>query len=92
MNRYSSENSLERRPQPGRVRKLDVIDMNDMAERVMDTPFTNAAIFAREYGVHRYTIRKVCNDSGIFHHIAARKPLLTPEQKEQRLGYAYGAG
>lgn len=62
--------------------------MNDIAERVLDTPFTNAGIIGREYGAHRDTIRKVWSDMGIFHHIAARKPRLTVAQRQERVGYA----
>ncbi len=62
--------------------------MNMVAEKILDNPFTNAAIVGREYGVHRDTIRKVWNDMGVFHHIAARKPRLTVAQREERLGYA----
>lgn len=54
----------------------------------LDTPFTNAAVEGREFGVHRDTIRKIWNDTGVFHHIAARKPRLTPAQRDERLGYA----
>lgn len=88
MNRYAAEHSLERLPQPGQIRKLDVLDMNDVAEKVLDAPFTNAAIIGREYGVHRDTIRKVWSDIGIFHYIAAKKPRLTPAQRQERVGYA----
>lgn len=88
MNRYAAEHSLERRPQPGQVRKLDMIDMNDVGERILDNPFSNAASVGREYGVHRDTIRKVWNDMGLFNQVAARKPLLTEAQREQRMGYA----
>lgn len=42
----------------------------------------------REFGVHKDTIRKVWNDAGISHAIAAKKPKLTPAQKEARVGYA----
>ncbi|KAJ6650176.1 Transposable element Tcb1 transposase [Pseudolycoriella hygida] len=62
--------------------------MNNVAERILDEPFTNAAIVGREYGVCRSTVRKVWNDIGIFSHIAARKPRLTEAQREERLGYA----
>lgn len=88
INRYHNEQKLERRPQPGQVRKLDVIDMNSVAERIIDNPFTNAAVVGREFGVHRDTVRKVWNDLGIHHGIAAKKPALTPEQREERVGYA----
>ena len=42
----------------------------------------------REYGVHKNTVRRIWKEAGIFHAIAARKPKLTPEQKEARMGYA----
>lgn len=79
---------MNRRPQPGQVRKLDVATRNDVVGKITDNPFLNAAIVGREYGVHRNTIRKVWNDNGLYHRIAAKKPRLTPEQEEQRLGYA----
>lgn len=88
VNRYATEHNLERRPQPGQVRKLDVLDVNDVAERVLETPFINAAVVGREYGVHKDTIRKVWNDIGIFHYIPARKPRLTQNQRDERMGYA----
>lgn len=88
VNRYATEHNLERRPQPGQRRKLNVLDMNDVAEKVMDTPFINAAVVGREYGVHRDTIRKVWNDIGIFHHVPAKKPRLTQAQRDERMGYA----
>lgn len=88
LNRYAAEHSIDRRPQPGQIRKLDVLDMNDVAEKVMDTPFINAAITGREYGVHRDTIRKVWSDVGIYHYIAAKKPRLTEAQRNERIGYA----
>lgn len=88
MNRYANEQSLERRPQPGQKRKLDVLDVNEVAERILDTPLMNAAVMGREYGVHRDTIRKVWNDVGVFHHIAARKPKLNQAQRDERMGYA----
>ncbi|KAJ6646540.1 Transposable element Tcb2 transposase [Pseudolycoriella hygida] len=87
-NRYAAEHTLDRRPQPGQVRKLDEIDMNAVAEKVLDTPFINAAIVGREYGVHRDTVRKVWNDIGIFSRIAARKTRLTAAQKVERVEYA----
>lgn len=59
-----------------------------MAERILDTPFTNAATVRREYGAHRDTIRKIWSNVGVFHHIYARKPKLTQAQKEERMGYA----
>lgn len=49
---------------------------------------TNAAVVGREFGVHRDTIRKVWNDTGVYHHIATRKPRLTQAQRDERLGYA----
>lgn len=87
INRYHNEHALERRPQPGQVRKLDVIYMNSVAEKIIDNPFTNAAIVGREFGVHRDTVRKVWNDLGIHHHVAAKKPALTAAQREERVGY-----
>lgn len=88
VNRYYTENNLERRPQPGQVRKLDQIELNEVAEVILDNPFTNAAIVGREYAVHRDTIRKVWNDIGINHHVAAKKPRLTQDQRDERIGYA----
>lgn len=64
------------------------MDINDVGERILDDPFTNAAIVGREYGVHRDTIRKVWSDIEVYHQIAARKPRLTEAQKEERMGYA----
>ncbi|KAJ6648501.1 Transposable element Tcb2 transposase, partial [Pseudolycoriella hygida] len=78
-----------RRPQPGQVRKLDVLEINEVAERILDTPFTNAAIVGREFGEHRDTIRKVWNDIGVSAQTAAKKPSLTAEQKQLRLEYAH---
>lgn len=88
INRYQKENNVERRPQPGQVRKFDEIDRNAVAETILDNPFTNAAIVGREYGVHRDTVRKVWNDIGIKHHIAAKKPFMTEAHRQERLGYA----
>ncbi|KAJ6642725.1 Transposable element Tcb2 transposase [Pseudolycoriella hygida] len=88
VNRYVTEHSLERRPQPGQVRKLDELDLNDVAERGLDTPFINAAEVGRQYGVHRDTIRKVWNDIGLFNFVPAKKPKLTQDQRDERLGYA----
>lgn len=88
MNRYHNENNLERRPQPGQVRKLDVLEINDIAERIIDNPFNNAAVVGREFHVHKDTIRKVWNDMGIHHHIAAKKPFMTEAHRQERLGYA----
>lgn len=87
VNRYYNEHNLERHPQPGKVRKLDVIDMNTVGERVLDNSFTNAAIVGREFGVHRDTVRKVWKDMGIHHHWAPKKPALTQAQREERVGY-----
>lgn len=67
---------------------MDVLDINGVAERILDTPFTNVATVGREYGAHRDTIRKIWSDPGVFHHIAARKPRLTQAQKDERMGYA----
>lgn len=50
--------------------------------------FTNAAVVGRQFGVHPDTVRKVWNDVGLKHRTAARKPLLTPEQRQARLNYA----
>lgn len=86
--RYHNDHNVERRPQPGQVRKLDEIDINAVAERIIDEPFTNAAIVGRQYGVHRDTVRKVWNDIGIEHHIAAKKPFMTEAHRQERLGYA----
>lgn len=88
INRYHRENSLDRRPQPGQVRKLDEIDINTVAERIIDEPFTNAAIVGREFGVHRDTVRRVWNEVGIHHGIAVKKPALTSAHREERVGYA----
>ncbi len=38
--------------------------------------------------MHRDTIRKVWNDVGLNHRIAAKKPYLTRAHREERLGYA----
>lgn len=62
--------------------------MNDVAERILENPFTNAAIVGREFNVHRDTVRKVWNDVGLHHHIAAKKPFLTQAHREERMGYA----
>lgn len=62
--------------------------MNDVVHTILDDPFTNAAIVGREKGVHRDTIRKVWNDVGLHHHIAARKPYMTQAHRDERLGYA----
>lgn len=75
-------------PQPGQVRKLNEAQRKAVVERIEDQPFTNAAIVGREFRVHKNTVRKVWNDAGINHGVAAKKPKLTPEQKEARVGYA----
>lgn len=62
--------------------------MNDVVHRVIDNPFTNAAVVGRKFGVHRDPVRKVWNDVGLHHRIAANKPFLTTAQCEERLGYA----
>lgn len=67
---------------------MDVLDINAVAEIIVDDPFTNAAIVGRQFGVNKNTVRKVWSDIGIRHHVAAKKPFLTPAQKEQRLGFA----
>lgn len=58
-------------------------------QKIINNPFTNAAVVGREFGVHRDTIRKVWNDAGLDHHIAAKKPALTPQQCQNRLIYAH---
>lgn len=62
--------------------------MNDVAEIIIDEPFTNAAIVGRQFGVNKNTVKKVWNDIGIHHHVAAKKPFLTEANKEERLGFA----
>lgn len=88
VNRYHAQNNLDRRPQPGQPRKLNVLKRQIVMNEIINNPFTNAAIIGREHGVHRDTVRKVWNDAGLHHRIAARKPLLTPAQKQARLLYA----
>lgn len=81
---------MNRRPQPGQVRKLNALNRNIITQRIINTPFTNAAVVGREFGVHRDTIRKVWNeDVDIHHQVAARKPNLTPQQQQERLLYAH---
>lgn len=76
-------------PQPGQVRALDREQRAAVVEMIQETPFTNAAIVARQFGVAPNTIRKVWkDDKGIEHGIAVKKPKLTEAQKEARLGYA----
>lgn len=70
------------------MRKLDQNQRNDVVVKIQTNPFTNAAIVGREFGVHKDTIRKIWNDSGIHHGIAAKKPKLSPAQREARMGYA----
>lgn len=86
--RHRNENNLDRKPQPGQKRKLDEEQRAAVAEMIEDNPFTNAAVVGRQYGVNKKTIRKVWRETGIKHGIAARKPKLTEEQKEARMGYA----
>lgn len=86
--RHRNENHLDRRPQPGQVRKLDQAQRNAVVDKIETNPFLNAAIVGREYGVNKNTIRKVWKDAGILHGIAVRKPKLTPAQMEARMGYA----
>lgn len=88
MNRYHTYHTLNRLPQPGQPRKLNLLQRNIIRQQIVQNPFTNAAIVGREHAVHRDTIRKVWNDVGLNHHIAARKPRLTPEQRQARLLYA----
>lgn len=59
-----------------------------MLQQIRHNPFTNAAVIGREHGVHRDTVRKVWNDAGLHHRIAAKKPYLTPAQRMNRLIYA----
>lgn len=42
----------------------------------------------RQFQVHRDTVRKVWNDAGLKHRIAAKKPLLTAAHCQARLNYA----
>lgn len=79
---------MNRRPQPGQPRKLNAIQRQIVLQDIRRNPFTNAAIIGREQGVHRDTVRKVWNDAGLHHRIAAKKPRLTPQQKMNRLIYA----
>lgn len=57
-------------------------------QEIINNPFTNAAVIGRQFNVHRDTVRKVWNDAGLKHRTAARKPLLTPAQRQARLNYA----
>lgn len=76
-------------PQPGQVRALDEEQRAEVVQIIQETPFTNAAIVARRFGVCPNTIRKVWkDDAGIEHGIAVKKPKLTEAQKEARVGYA----
>lgn len=43
--------------------------MNDVAEIIIDDPFTNAAIVGRVFGVNKNTVRKSWKDTAIEHHI-----------------------
>lgn len=79
---------MNRLPQPGQKRKLDQNQRNVVLNKIQTNPFLNAAIVGREFGVHKDTIRKIWNDGGIDHGTAAKKPKLTPAQKEARMGYA----
>ncbi len=88
INRYHAEHHMDRRPQPGQARKLNALQRNIVQQQITNDPFTNAAIIGREHGVHRDTIRKVWNDAGLKHRIAAKKPFLTPAQQMSRLLYA----
>lgn len=88
MNRHRNSNNLNRKPQPGQVRKLDQGQRNAVVDRIQTNPFTNAAIIGREFGVNKNTIRKVWKDAEIYHGIAAKKPKLIEAQKEARMGYA----
>ncbi|KAJ6648488.1 Transposable element Tcb1 transposase [Pseudolycoriella hygida] len=88
VNRQRNEKHLNRRKQPGQKRKLDAAQRAELVKRINDAPFQNAAIVGREYGVNKNTIKKVWNDSGVKHRIAAKKPKLTPAQEEDRMGYA----
>lgn len=80
---------MNRRAQPGQVRKLNALSRNIVTQRIINNPFTNAAVVGREFGVHRDTIRKVWNDTDLNHHVAARKPALTPQHQQDRLLYAH---
>lgn len=88
VNRHRNENHLDRRPQPGQVRKLNQAQRNAVVNKIQTSPFLNAAIVGREYGVNKNTIRKIWTEAGIHHGIAVKKPKLTPAQKEARMGYA----
>lgn len=86
--RHRNNNTLNRKPQPGQKRKLGPEQRAAVFQKIVDNPFTNAAIVGREYGVNKKTIRKVWSEYGIKHGIAARKPKLTDAHKEARMGYA----
>ncbi|KAJ6639321.1 Transposable element Tcb1 transposase [Pseudolycoriella hygida] len=88
VHRYRLEKHLNRRPQPGQVRKLNEDQRNVVMQIIEDKPFLNAAVVGRKFGVHKNTIRRIWAEGGHFHRFAARKPKLTEEQKEARMGYA----
>lgn len=88
VNRYRINKHINRRPQPGQKRKLDLAQRNAVVQKIIDDPFLNAAIVAREFKVNKNTIRKIWNESGKYHGVAAKKPFLTQEQREARVGYA----
>lgn len=88
MNRYRNINSLERLPQPGQKRKLNPVQRDEVVQKIQNNPFTNAAVVGREFAVNKNTIRKIWIEAGFYHGTAAKKPKLTTEQKEARMGYA----
>lgn len=68
--------------------KLTAAQRAVVVQLIEDDPFLNAAIVGRRYKVNKNTIRKVWNDAGKKHRIAAKKPKLTQDQREAHLGYA----
>lgn len=70
------------------MRKLDAADRVAVTQEIVNNPFTNAAVVGRQFGGHRDTVRKVWNDAGLHHRIAANKPLLNTAHRQARLNYA----
>lgn len=65
--------------------------IESLKQLARQTPLTTAvAAIKREHGlqVDAQTIRNRLHEAKIFHHIPAKKPLMTEKHKEERLGFA----
>ncbi|KAL4715876.1 hypothetical protein ACJJTC_014608 [Scirpophaga incertulas] len=86
--RYQQEGTIQKHLSSGRPRKTSLDEDRRLIDEVQERPFTSTSTLANAYSVSATTVRRRLHESGLHNRIPARKPLLTPRHKQQRLNFA----